>query len=226
MKLLPLCLLLAYLLFSIVSLASADEPSEESRILAVLRKMEAAFEEVKDYTCEVEQIFYRGGVEEQRYRFKYFFKKKKRIRIDFYYPYPTLSFFYNGGDEVTALPFRSLGLFKFRFSVDNPKIQTLAGQKINQTDMGYFIQFLAENLKKVAQRKADFEEDTDQVRFWFQALDYIRGKDVERYRISISRENWLPLRIERRTLGDELIELSLIRNYAIDTRLEDKLFNP
>ena len=64
------------------------------------------------------------------------------------------------------------------------------------------------------------------MRFWFQALDYIRGKDVERYRISISRENWLPLRIERRTLGDELIELSLIRNYAIDTRLEDKLFNP
>lgn len=124
------------------------------------------------------------------------------------------------------MPFRSFSLFKFRFSVDNPKIQTLAGQKINQTDMGYFIEFLSENLKKVAQRETNFEEDTDQVRFWFQAHDYIRGKDVERYRISISRENWLPLRIERYTLGDELIELSLIRDYTINTHLEDKLFNP
>ncbi len=226
MRLLPLCSLLACLVVAIVSFASPDQLSEESRILAVLSKMEAAFKEVKDYTCEVEQIFYRGGSEEERYRFKYFFKKEKKIRVDFYYPYPTLSFFYEGGEEVTALPFRSFGLFKFRFSIDNPKIQTLAGQKINQTDMGYFIEFLSENLKNVAQREANFEEDTDQVRFWFQALDYIRGKDVERYRISISRENWLPLRIERRTLGGELIELSLIRNYTINTHLEDKLFSP
>lgn len=107
MRLLPFCLLLTYLVFSTVSLASADQPSEESQILAVIKKMEAAFEEVKDYTCEVEQIFYRGGSEEQRYRFKYSLKKKKRIRIDFYHPYPTLSFFYNGGGggHRFALPF-------------------------------------------------------------------------------------------------------------------------
>ncbi len=226
MRRLPLCSLLACLVFAAVSFASAGQLFEESRVLAVVTKMEAAFEKVNDYTCEVEQTFYRGGIEEQRYLFKYFFKKEKRIRVDFYSPYPTLSFIYDGGLEVTALPFRSFGLLKFRFSVDNPKIQTLAGQKINQTDMGYFIEFLSENLKKVAQRDADFEEDRDQVRFWFQALDYVRGKDVERYRISISRENWLPLRIERRTLGGELIELSLIRNYAINTHLEDKLFIP
>jgi len=225
-RLLPFCLLLTYLVFSTVSLASADQPSEESQILAVIRKMEAAFEEVKDYTCEVEQIFYRGGSEEQRYRFKYFFKKKKRIRVDFYYPYPTLSFFYNGGEEVTALPFRSFGLFKFRFSVDNPKIQTLAGQKINQTDMGYFIDFLSENLREIPQEGEEFEEDGDQVNFWFRALDYIQGKKIERYRIFIAKENWLPLRIERYSLEMKPLELTLIKNYTTNTHLEDKLFVP
>ena len=111
--------------------------------------MEAAFKEVKDYTCDVEQVFYQDGAESQRYRFKYYFKREKKIRVDFHYPYSSLSFFYDGGDEVIAVPFRGLGVLKFRFSIDNPKIQTLAGQKINQTDMGYFIRFLSENLAKI-----------------------------------------------------------------------------
>jgi outer membrane lipoprotein-sorting protein len=226
-KPIPVYSLLACLGFIMAFPLSASQPSEENRILNVIRKMEAAFQEVEDYTCEVEQVFYQGGVEDQRYRFKYYFKKKKRIRVDFYYPYPTLSLFYNGGDsEVTALPLRSIGLLKFHLSIDNPKIRTLAGQKINQTDMGYFIEFLSENLKKIPQGGEDFEEDGSQVRFWFQALDYIRGKDIERYRISISKETWLPVRIERHTLEEELLELSLIKNYTVNTHLEDKLFHP
>ena len=226
-KPIPVYSLLACLILIMAFPLSASQPSEENRILTVVKKMEASFQEVEDYTCEVEQVFYRGGVEEQRYLFKYYFKKKKRIRVDFYYPYPTLSFFYNGGEEeVTVLPLRSFSLLRFHLSVNNPKIQTLAGQKINQTDMGYFIEFLSENLKKVPQGGEGFEEDGSQVRFWFQALDYIGGKNIERYRISISKETWLPVRIERHTLEEELIELRLIKNYAINTHLEDKLFHP
>jgi outer membrane lipoprotein-sorting protein len=214
------------LLLTVVSPASA-QPDEASRIFNSVKKMEAAFREVEDYHCEVEQIFYQEGTENQRYLFKYYFKRKRKIRVDFYSPYPTLSLFYSGGDrEVTVLPFRSLGLFKLHLSVDNPKIQTLTGQKINQTDMGYFIEFLSENLKNVPQEEVDFEEDRDRVRFWFQALDYIKGKTVERYRIFVSKEVWLPVRLERYTLSGNLIELSIITNYAINTPLEDKLFVP
>ena len=223
----PVYSLLASLLFIMACPLSASQASEENRILNVVKKMEAAFQEVEDYTCEVEQVFYQGGVEDQRYRFKYYFKRKKRIRVDFSYPYPTLSLFYNGGDnEVTALPIRSISFFKFHLSIDNPKIRTVAGQKINQTDMGYFIDFLSENLNKVTQGGEDFEEDGAQVKFWFQALDYIMGKNIERYRISISKEIWLPVRIERYTLEKELLELTLIKNYTINTHLEDKLFHP
>jgi outer membrane lipoprotein-sorting protein len=226
-KPIPVTPLLACLIFITAFPLSASQPPEENRILTVVKKMEASFQEVEDYTCEVEQVFYRGGVEEQRYRFKYYFKKKKRIRVDFYYPYPTLSLFYTGGDsEVTALPLRSFAFLRFHLSVNNPKIQTLAGQKMNQTDMGYFIEFLSENLKKVPQGEEGFEENGSQVRFWFQALDYIRGKNIERYRISISKETWLPVRIERHTLEEELLESSLIKNYTVNTHLEDKFFQP
>ena len=56
---------------------------DKDRILAVAKNMEAVFEELKDYTCEVEQVFYQNGAENQRYVFKFFFKKEKTIRVDF-----------------------------------------------------------------------------------------------------------------------------------------------
>ena len=119
-----------------------------------------------------------------------------------------------------------MGLLKFHLSIDNPKIQTLAGQKINQTDMGYFIDFLSENLREIPQEGEEFEEDGDQVKFWFRALDYIQGKKIERYRIFVAKKNWLPLRIERYSLEMKPLELTIIKNYTTNTHLEDKLFVP
>jgi len=222
-KFIPVYALL--LLFTVV--ITVAQPDEGRRISDVVEKMERSFKGIEDYTCEIEQIFYEDGTENQRYHFKYYFKKKKKIRVDFYSPYPTLSLFYSNRDtEVAVVPFRPMGLFQFRLSIDNPRVQTIAGQKINQTDMGYFIEFLSDNLKKVPQEEEDFEEDRDLVKFWFQAFDYIKGKTVERYRIFLSRENWLPVRIERYTRDKRLLELSIIKNYAINTHLEDKLFVP
>lgn len=227
MKSIPIFTFFSCLLFTFATLSSAFRPSEENQIPNVVKKMQAAFEGVEDYTCEAELIFYQEGIEYQRYQFKYYFKKKKRIRVDFHSPYPTLSLFYTGrGEEVTAVPLRQVGLLKFRLSLDNPRIQTMAGQKINQTDMGYFIEFLFENLQKVPQGEDEFEEDKDQVRFWFRALDYVRGKEIEKYRIFISKENWLPVRIERYTLEEKPLELSIIKNYTINSHLEDKVFIP
>jgi outer membrane lipoprotein-sorting protein len=40
---------------------SATEPSGENPVMAVAEKMEAAFKEVKDYTCDIEQIFLKTG---------------------------------------------------------------------------------------------------------------------------------------------------------------------
>jgi outer membrane lipoprotein-sorting protein len=215
-----------FLLLTAVNPVPAPASLKGDRVLSLIEKMQAAFKEVKDYTCEVDQVFYEGGAESQRYRFKYYFKREKRIRVDFYHPYPTLSLFYDGGKEVVVVPFRAMGLLKFHLSIDHPKIQTLAGQKINQTDMGYFIDFLSENLKEIPQEGEEFEEDGDQVKFWFRALDYIQGKKIERYRIFVAKENWLPLRIERYSLEMKPLELTIIKNYTTNTHLEDKLFVP
>ncbi len=217
---------LAFLAFEAVNVTPVSVSPKEGQVLSLIEKMQAAFKEVKGYTCEVEQVFYEGGAESQRYRFKYYFKREKRIRVDFYYPYATLSLFYGGGGEAVVVPFRTVGLLRFRLSVDNPKLQTLAGQKINQTDMGYFIHFLFDNFRKIPQGDEEFKEDANQVKFWFRALDYIQGEKIERYRIYVDKRNWLPLRIERYSLEMKPLELTIIKDYTINTHLEDKLFVP
>jgi len=200
---------------------------DEDRILAVAQNMEAGFKKLEDYTCEVEQIFYQNGVENQRYVFKFYFKKEKKIRVDFSQPHSGLTLFYHDEDkEATVRPFRSLSPLKFRLSVDNPLLKTLAGQRLNQTDMGYFIKFILKNLRSVEQKENEFREDGERVEFLFWALDYIEEKSPEKYRISISKKHWLPIRIERYSLEDKLLEVSDIRNYVLNPHLENRFFLP
>jgi len=220
-------LFLTFFLILLMSSAYSSERSEGSRVFGIVQKMESALNEMQDYTCEVEQFFYQNGVEDQSYRFKFYFKRKKRIRVDFSHPYSSLTIFYSDGDkEATVMPFRFMPTVKFRFSIDNPMIKTLAGQRIDQTDMGYFVDFMSKNLKRIKQGEDEFYEDGEQVKFLFWAKDYIEEKSNEKYRISISKKHWLPIRIERYSLEDRLLEKTGIKNYIINTHLEDKLFNP
>ena len=214
------CLLLRFENFEAVA-------GNEDRILTVAQNMEAAFKKLEDYTCEVEQIFYQDGVENQRNLFKVYFKKEKKIRVDFSQPHNGLTIFYNDEDkEATVMPLRFLSVLKFRLSIDNPLMKTLSGQQINQTGMGYFIKFILKNLKSVEQKENDFREDGERVEFLFWALDYIEEKSIEKYRISISKKYWLPIRIERYNLEDKPLEVSDLRNYVLNAHLQDKFFIP
>jgi outer membrane lipoprotein-sorting protein len=222
--------LLSFLAFSLVlaiSPAHSSEGPEGNRIFGVVQKMELVLKGMEDYSCEVEQFFYQNGVEDQHYRFKFYFKRKKKIRVDFSYPYSSLTILYQDGDqEATVIPLRFMPAVRFRFSLDNSMIKTHAGQRIDQTDIGYFLDFMLKNLKNVKQGEDEFYEDGGQVTFLFWAKDYIEEKSDEKYRISISKKHWLPIRIERYSLGDRPLEKTEIKNYAINTQLKDKFFNP
>jgi outer membrane lipoprotein-sorting protein len=219
--------LTAIVLLVFVRPALSSEQPDENRVLAVIQKMESAFKTIEDYTCDVEQTFYQDGVKDQHYEFKFYFKKKKMIRVDFSYPYSKLTIFYIGGDqEATVMPFRFMPSLKFRFSIDNPLVKTVAGQRIDQTDMGHFIDFMSNNLNGVKQGEDEFYEDNEQVAFLFWARDYIKDKTAEKYRISISKKYWLPIHIERYSLEDQPIERTDIKNYTINVHLKDKFFLP
>ncbi len=220
-------LFLAFSLVLAVSHAYPSEGPEGNRVFGIVQKIALALQQMEDYSCEVEQFFYQNGVEDQRYRFKFYFKRKKKIRVDFSYPYSSLTILYQDGDqEATVIPLRFMPAVKFRFSLDNSLIKTHAGQRIDQTDMGYFFNFMSKNLKRVKQGEDEFFEDGEQVTFLFWAKDYVEEKSDEKYRISISKKHWLPIRIERYSLEDSLLERTEIKNYAINSQLRDEFFNP
>jgi outer membrane lipoprotein-sorting protein len=222
-----LVFLIAFVLLAVLSSGSSSEGTDKNQIVTIIQKTASAIKEMEDYTCEVEQIFFQNGAEDQSYRFKFYFKRKKRIRVDFSHPYSSLTIFYSDGEkEATVVPFRSIPSLRFRFSIDNPMIKTLAGQRIDQTDMGYFIDFMSKNIQRVKQREDEFYEDGEQVTFLFWAKDYIEEKSNEKYRVSISKKHWLPIRIERYSLEGMPLEITDIKNYLINSHLEEKLFNP
>jgi outer membrane lipoprotein-sorting protein len=206
-----------------ISLATSADP----RVLAVALKMGSAFKSLEDYTCEVEQIFYKDGSENERSTFKFYFKKEKKIRVDFSHPYSSLTLIYiEGEDKATVIPFRSLPLLRFRFSINDSKLKTRAGQQIDQTDMGCFIHFVLKNLESIPQGDSEFREHEEGPVFSLWALDYVNGKILEKYRIHLSQEVWLPIRIERFDLKGKPIEITVIKNYAVNTHPGDKLFHP
>jgi outer membrane lipoprotein-sorting protein len=201
--------------------------SGDPRVFHIVQKMESTIKSVEDYTCEVEQTFYQDGSEEKRSNFRFYFKKGKKIRVDFTHPYPSLTIIYLAGeDKATVVPFRFMPLMKFRFSIQDSRLKTRAGQRIDQTDMEYFIQFIRKNLESTNQGDSEFRENQEESVFSLFALDYITGKNLEKYRIYLSKKIWLPTCIERYDLKGSPIETTAIRDYAINTHLDDRFFDP
>jgi len=206
---------------------SQSAASDRDQVLDVLGKMKNHFKELEDYSCEVEQIYFQNGEELRRIFFTYCFRKDGQVRIDFSYPQTGTTLFYRKGEpKATILPIRSLRGLKFRFSVQSPFLKTLTGQQIDQTDMGYFIDFLDRSLVETVQPGFDFREEKNEVAFVIVARDYIEGKTLEKYRITLSRNIWLPLRIERYSLENIPIEKSLLRHYVLNARPGDAFFLP
>jgi outer membrane lipoprotein-sorting protein len=225
-KALSIFLVSAVTFLGATGLGAPGGPSGKEEILAVVDRMVSVFEKMEDFTCETEVTYYEGGIEDEQWSVKFFFKKGKKFRVDFSHPFGGMSVFYKGGDEeLTVRPLSFLPALKFRLAIDNPLARTPSGQRIDQTDVSYFIRFIFENLKSVEQRENEFQDDGERIQFMFWALDYIEGKRLEKYRVFVSRENWFPVRVERYNPRGDLVELIVFKNYIINPHLQDGLFH-
>jgi outer membrane lipoprotein-sorting protein len=215
-----------FLLFApFVSGASAD--ANRGQVLNILKEMKIQFQQIQDYSCEVEQVYFINDEEKQRNYFTYSFKNGVGIRIDFSYPQAGMTIFYKRGEEkAIILPVRALPGLKFRVSVENPLLRTFAGQRIDQTDMGYFIDFLESSLMKGNQQNFDLVEGKEEVTFLLLARDYVEGINLEKYRVTLSKSVWLPLNIERYSLENIPIEKVILRNYILNAYPKDQFFSP
>jgi outer membrane lipoprotein-sorting protein len=208
------------------TLAAGEAPAVE-KLGDIAERVQAAFEGVSDYSCEVEQTYFRDGSEYERYRFNYYFKRGKRIRVDFAQPYPGTTVLYRSAErDATVLPFRFMPMIHLQYPIDDPAIKTPTGQRIDQTDLSNFVDFLSRAAHDSEQTISDALDDEGEIRFTMEAKDYLAGARPERYRIVLSKDLWLPLRIERYDQDGRPIEWTVIRHYVLNGNLNDALFLP
>ena len=221
--------LLIYIAIALLALQPADSraqtSSDRDRILEVAGRIEDTYEKLQSYSCDIEGIYFSLGQEFQRYIFKFYFLKPDRFRIEFSRPYSGVSVFYTDGDkDFISRPFHAFPSVLYRLSADNPLFISPTGQKLSQLHMSYFISFLRRNARELPQDNSEFRDNEATITFWLIAKDYLKGKVLERYRISIYKKIWLPAQLERYDAEGHPLEYTLFKNYQIDPSLDRSFF--
>ncbi|HTZ39867.1 MAG TPA: hypothetical protein VMB77_06905 [Syntrophales bacterium] len=220
--------ILALLFSSLLPLESQARPGpdpDRERILEAIGRIEDAYRELKSYECDIEGIYFHSGRESQRYDYRFYFRKPNLFRIEFRRPYADLTIFYTQGErEFVARPFSMFPSIQFRFSVNNPLFTTPSGQRVNQMQLFYFLEFLRQNAGTLPQGNPDFKSGDGGLSFWVTSNDYATGATV-RYRMHIDTRVWLPDRIERYDMAGTPLEFTLFRNFSINPTLDEAFFD-
>ncbi len=171
----------------------------------LLKKMEEAYSEVKDYQALVEvKTFGRDG-SFQLQRFRYTFKKPKQIRLDFETPHQGMVIVYpdRNGKVVVHQP----GLthfFKLHLSPNNPLLEVSSGQRVDQTDLGLLIENISHSLTNERRGRLDISEDDGKIRVQVLADDHFRKGVETLYHFIIDKALWLPVKVEEYSPDREL----------------------
>lgn len=222
-------ILSAFLLFPALTTFHVPAWAEVSsnHVLSLARQMRSSFQAIDNYSCEVENIYFFGGFEEKRYHLKFYFKRKDLYRMDFVHPFEGMTIFYRGRDQdFTVRPVRAVSAFTLLFSITNPLFTSPSGQRLDQTSIEHFLDFLFKNLRAVKQGNPEWKEDDDRIVFWFWGMDYIEERLPEKYLITISKKFWLPLRFERYDIKGIPQEITVFSSYRINESLSEEFFTP
>jgi outer membrane lipoprotein-sorting protein len=191
----------------------------------VLKKMEAAYDEVKDYQTDVEVRIYKKDGTFKTERSLYTFKKPKSIRLDLVSSHPRMILVYpdRNGKVLMRLP-GLLPVFTFHLMLDDPLLETPSGQRIDQTDLGLLIKNIRHSLTDQRRGPVSISEDKDTIQIQALANDHFREGVETTYRFLISKELWLPVEVGRSTPIGVQEGRIIFRNLRININVPDSLF--
>jgi len=191
----------------------------------IVKKMEAAFERLKDYQTNVEVRTYGSDGSFQTEKFLYTFKKPKRIRLDLQSPHSGMILIYPGKKgKVTVQPSGLPHLFALNLGPDNRLLVQSSGQQIDQTDVGLLIENITHSLTDQRRGPVDITEEGGSVRIRVPAANHFRGDMVTLYRFFIDDTLWLPVRVEESTSDGHLERSITFGNLKIDVGVQDTFF--
>jgi outer membrane lipoprotein-sorting protein len=204
---------------------SAPPAALQDDVETVLKKMEAVYDEVKDYKTEVETIIFEKDGSFKTEKSVYTFKKPKWIRLDFVSPHPGMIMVYPDRDgKVLVKPGGLLSKLRFHLMLDDPLLETPSGQRMNQTDLGLLIKNIRHSVTDQRRGPVSISEDKDTIQIQVLADDHFREGVETRYRFLISKELWLPVEVGRSTTNDVQDGRIIFRNLRTNINVSDDLF--
>jgi hypothetical protein len=195
-------------------IASSPDPAQQ--IVAVSEKMLHVFQGMGQFSCDVEVRYYRGAKQDKTYCFTWFQAQNDINRIRFSSPYRGLAATYRRGDaEVTIQPLPFMPFIKFKLSLYHSLLRTPSGQRMNHASIAYLSRFFYNNIHVIQQHERSFIDETDRVAFAFWAEDYTGREELNKYKVTVSKDNCFPLQIERYNRTGELIEVIIFKSFVV-----------
>jgi outer membrane lipoprotein-sorting protein len=191
----------------------------------VLSKIEAAYDEVQDYQTEVEVKNYKRDGSVITETPLYTFKKPKWIRLDFVSSYPRMILVYPDKNGKALIRLTGLlSVFRSHLMLNDPRLKTQSGQRIDQTDLGFLIKTIRHSLIDQRRGPVSISEDKNTLQIRVLANDYFRKGLETTYEFLINKELWLPVEVGWSTPDGVQEGRIIFRNLRININVPDSLF--
>ena len=204
---------------------SAPPAASRDDVETLLKKMEAAYDQVKDYQTDVEILLFKEDGSFKTEKSLYTFKKPKWIRLDFVSPHPGMMLVYPDPDgKVLMKPQGVLSILTFHLTLDDPLLGSPSGQRLDQTDLGVLIKNIRHSVTDQRRGPVSLSEDKEAIRIQVLADDHFREGVETRYQFLISKELWLPVEVGESTTDGVQEGRIIFRNLRTNINVPDDLF--
>ena len=197
-----------------------------SNASSLLEQMRASYAEVEDYRADI--VIRRRGEDgsEKVERLTYTFKKPDRIRVDFHSPHEGLVLVHpNQEGKAVVRPFPWAPFLKMHLDPEFSLAVGSAGQRIDQTDLGFLIEGIGRSLTARSRGAPVIEESDDALTIRVLAEDLFRRDRITRYGFRIDKTRWLPVAVEEHTPEGELRRKVRIRKLRTNLGISDGIFS-
>jgi outer membrane lipoprotein-sorting protein len=201
--------------------ANAGNPEDAQ---ALLKRMESAYEKVKDYRVQVKVVVAAEIDGNRNEEFIYTFKKPRQIRIDFQMPQPgTILIFPDEEGKVFVRPWgwRFLDL---HLDPDSVFLANPSGQRIDQTDFGLLIRNIGRSMDGGRRGPLEILGEEHSVRVRVLAENHFREGKITKYQFTIDKNTYLPAEIEERTPDGVFERKIMFRDLEVNPGVPDSFF--
>lgn len=204
---------------------SAPPAALRDDVETLLKRMEAAYDQVKDYQTDVEILLFKEDGSSKTEKSLYTFKKPKSIRLDFVSPHPGMMLVYPDPEgKVLLKPQGVLSILTLHLTLDDPLLGSPSGQRLDQTDLGVLIVNIRHSVTDQRRGPVSLSEDKEAIRIQVLADDHFREGVETRYQFLISKELWLPVEVGEATAQGVQEGRIIFHNLRTNINVSDDLF--